>query len=326
MKILANIICLNSAPELPKLLKSLEGHFDGLIAIDGGSTDDTVAVISNWGLATGTPVTVKTNPWPDDFALQRNICLDATREKYGVADAEDVWVLAIDSDDALVSFDRPYIEKAAAGCGIVGLQCRMDNGNGFYHVTQFFRVTANTCWCNPIHEFVETHGPKGLPPIGTLTIKRGRSKQHDRDPERNVRIGRTFVESNPNDSRGRFYLARDLTECEAIPLVRRLAEAEGHLRTYLAMPGVFLTQDRYALLLLVGVLCDGGRREEAKRLLLDSLANDPDNKSAYEALSRLSDDKQVGVWHRLSAAAEGTCVLPYSSKLPAKLESTPALT
>lgn len=99
-----------------------------------------------------------------------------------------------------------------------------------------------------------------------------------------------------------------------------MAEAEGHLGAYLDMDTGFPAQDRYARLLLVRLLCDTGCVAEARRLLLDALENDPDNKSAYEALSRISEGRDAGVWFRLSAAAEGACILPYGSRLPVKKE------
>lgn len=317
MKIVVNLICLDSEPELPNLLASLKGNVDAVVAIDGGSSDKTVDILETWGRENEVPVTCRVNPWPDDFSAQRNLCLDVTRVTHGIG-CDDVWVLMIDSDDTLVEFDRIFVEEAASKAGVSGLMCKMDNGNGFFHVQQMFKLTRDAMWQNPIHEYILNAGPKGLPPAGKLTIKRGRSARHDRDPERNIRIGRRFVENAPDNSRARFYLARDLLECEAVPTQLRCAEAEGHLRVYLSMTTNFVEQDRYALLLLARLLSDGGRGAEARELLLRSIEKDPNNRSCYEALSRLSTDPESGIWQRLAAAAEGSCVLPYGSRLPQK--------
>lgn len=317
MKIIVNLICQDSAPELPALLESLKGRIDAVVAIDGGSVDNTVEILDSWGRDNAVPVTCRTNPWPDDFSVQRNLCLDVTRVMYGIG-CDDIWVLMIDSDDVLAEFDRVFVEEAASKAGVCGLMCRMDNGNGFFHVLQFFKLTRDAVWQNPIHEYVLSSGPKGLPPAGKLTIKRGRSARHDKDPDRNVRIGRRFVEAEPDNSRARFYLGRDILECEALPLHCRRAEAEGHLRAYLAMTTKFIEQDRYALLLLVRLLCDTGRGAEAKQMLIKWIEKDPNNRSCYEALARLSTEPESGIWQRLAASAEGSCVLPYGSRLPQK--------
>ena len=320
MKIIVNLICQDSAPELPALLESLKGRIDAVVAIDGGSVDNTVEILESWGRDNAVPVTCRTNPWPDDFSVQRNLCLDVTRVMYGIG-CDDIWVLMIDSDDVLAEFDRVFVEEAASKAGVCGLMCRMDNGNGFFHVQQMFKLTRDAVWQNPIHEYVLSSGPKGLPPAGKLTIKRGRSARHDKDPDRNVRIGRRFVEAEPDNSRARFYLGRDLLECEALPPHCRIAEAEGHLRSYLSMTTHFAEQDRYALLLLVRLLCDTGRGAEAKQMLIKWIEKDPNNRSCYEALARLSAAPENKVWQRLAASAEGSCVLPYGSKLPLKQDS-----
>lgn len=331
MKIIANLICLNSAPELPALLGSLEGKMDAVVAVDGGSTDGTVKILEDWGGKTGIETIVKVNAWPDNFAEQRNVCLNLTREKYGTSVRFDQkWVLMIDTDDVLLEFDRPFLEKCLESHNEFGaLACRMSQGNTFFHNAQFFKLTHGAVWKNWIHEFIAVDGQKALvpvepakepdgEPVGKLTIGRGHAAQHYSDPMRNVRIGRKFVEAEPNNSRARFYLGRDLMDCEILPSEQRYAEAEGHLRIYLSLPERFPEQDRFGLLLLVRILCDRGRTDEARSMLLEWIAKDPDNKSAYEALSCISDDNESGVWHRLAASACGGCILPYGSKLPLK--------
>ena len=313
MKIIANLICLNSAPELPTLLETLVGRIDGVVAIDGGSTDDTVEILSAWGVQNDVPVKTHVCLWPDDFAEQRNRCLNLTRVVYS---DEDVWVLMIDTDDRLTAFDRAFLEKACENPELHGVICTMDNGNGLFRACQFFRLTTSVQWRGAVHEHISFQGHRGLPPDGTLTITRGYSAQHERDVDRNVRIGRRTVEKLPTDSRARFYLARDLLE-GAVPVdQQRRAEAEGHLRLYRAMNVQFPEQNRYALLLLVRILCDTGRRDEAILLLNESIANDRDNRSAYEALAALLPSIHSDALLRLASAAKGDCILPYQSLLP----------
>ena len=98
--------------------------------------------------------------------------------------------------------------------------------------------------------------------------------------------------------------------------MQRMAEAEGHLRTYMALPGSFVDQDRLARLLLCRIMWDTGRSDEARKYMLDSLMDDPNNKSAYEALANMTDEPQSGVWGRLAEAAQGRCVVSHRTRLP----------
>ena len=141
MKIIVNLICQNSEPQLPAYLESLKGRIDGIVAVDGGSTDHTVEVLETWGRENNVSVRVKSSPWPDDFARQRNVALNVTRVEYGAASPEnDIWILVIDDDDTLSEFDRPTLEEMLAkNPEVCGLLCRMDNGNGFFNC------------CNDVH-------------------------------------------------------------------------------------------------------------------------------------------------------------------------------
>ena len=77
MKLIVNLICQNSEPELPALLKSLEGRVDGLVAVDGGSTDRTVELLNAWSQTAGIPVVCKKNAWQDDFGGSEEEIKDA---------------------------------------------------------------------------------------------------------------------------------------------------------------------------------------------------------------------------------------------------------
>lgn len=322
-KIVANVISFNSAPELSTMLQSLEGgKIDALVVVDGGSTDKTVDILNAWAKRnTSVKVVCAVEEWKDDFAHQRNLCLSLTRQMLSdTGDTDkDVWVLMIDTDDSLSAFNRFYLEGVIQNSNVVALLVNMDNGNAPYKAIQFFKLTEESEWCNPIHEYIKYNGEKKEVPLEKLSIKRGRSKQHNDDPLRNVRIGHAFVEKCPIDRRARFYLARDLFECTVIPNAQRMAEAEGHLRIYMSLPGSYIEQERLAKLLLCRIMWDSGRLEEARKYMLDTLMNDPDNRSAYEALANMeSDEIKHCVWQRLAQLAQGRCVFSHTSKLPQK--------
>ena len=68
MRLALGIVCLNEAPwlrlHLPIIMRA--SRIAGIVAIDGGSTDDSVAVLRSYG------ATVEHRSWTWDFAAQQN--------------------------------------------------------------------------------------------------------------------------------------------------------------------------------------------------------------------------------------------------------------
>lgn len=352
MKIVVNIIMQNNEKEIQTLLNSLKPFdFDGVVAVDGGSKDKTKEIVRHWGEENKVRTIVADSPWCDDFGAQRNICLNHTRVNFGVAhpcyahssfvadgsvhqyvpiskDDGDIWVLMIDTDDTLVAFDRKKIEELIAKHNSFdGIMCEMDNGNGIFRCTQFFRLRDNTYWKDPIHEYVMRPLPDVLRSVqiadNSIRIKRGISANHITDPYRNIRIERRFVEREPNNSRALFYLSRDLVNSASLPdeegifhTRQFLAESEGHLRHYMALPDKFTEQDRYALLILVKLLEIRGQAEEAKQLLQRAVVNDPMNKSAFYALAHFysaKSEERTGLL-KLSSVCTGLAITPIAKE------------
>jgi len=86
------LIVRDEASMLPEFLVAVRGLWDELIAVDTGSTDATVALLTAAG------ATVRRRPWDDDFAAARNASLDP---------ATGDWILYLDADE------RPSAELCA---------------------------------------------------------------------------------------------------------------------------------------------------------------------------------------------------------------------
>lgn len=74
-----------------RALDSIYKYVDGIKIIDGGSTDRTMEIISNYD-----KVELRENKWPEDFSIQKNLVTEM---------APDGWVLWCDADD----YWEPYI-------------------------------------------------------------------------------------------------------------------------------------------------------------------------------------------------------------------------
>lgn len=107
MKIVVSLIMLDEEQFIEQAIESL--HFaDQLVAIDGGSTDDTVALCARTAKRIGVDCHIKEVTWADHFGDQRQVALSLVP-----TDAE--WWLRIDSDEVFpplfVENIRPILER-----------------------------------------------------------------------------------------------------------------------------------------------------------------------------------------------------------------------
>jgi len=81
----AILIAQNEEQDLPRALASLEGVADEIVLVDSGSTDRTIEIARQFGAR------IFTNPFTS-FGDQKN---------HAAAQAANVWLLSLDSDEAL---------------------------------------------------------------------------------------------------------------------------------------------------------------------------------------------------------------------------------
>jgi glycosyltransferase involved in cell wall biosynthesis len=90
------LIVKNEAANLPRCLESAAGVVDEIVVVDTGSTDETVAIAERFGAR------VLHHAWQNDFALARNVGLDA---------ATGEWLLVLDADEALPPETRAKLKR-----------------------------------------------------------------------------------------------------------------------------------------------------------------------------------------------------------------------
>lgn len=91
-----SIVCCNNEATLPRVLASIRGLAEEVIALDSGSTDGTIPLLESEGAA------VVRQPWLG-FVKQKQAALDRCTRP---------WVLHLDSDESLEPALRASIERA----------------------------------------------------------------------------------------------------------------------------------------------------------------------------------------------------------------------
>jgi len=106
------MIVRDAAALLPACLSSVRDIVDEMLIADTGSTDDTIAIASQFGAR------VFSIPWTDDFAAARNLCL---------AQAKSDWILSLDADEHLDSAAAQQIPPLLKKQNIAGYQVTLRN-------------------------------------------------------------------------------------------------------------------------------------------------------------------------------------------------------
>lgn len=230
-----HIIARNEEELLPRLLDSIDLHFDQVVLCDTGSTDQTVEVFRAWGKAKQAERAkrIKAHELPDhaipfykvtkyegddggplsDFSAAR-------RHADTLLDTD--WNSWADCDDVIVGADRLRLVAANAPPQIVGFvfgynyaQDPKGNSISYLKRERLVRRGAGT-WQNRVHEaqtmlgdavYVEPDVAEWvhLKPMSEAEIESGRSDSN----ERNLAILKKWVEDEPENARVVAYMGTE---------------------------------------------------------------------------------------------------------------------
>ena len=150
-KIALNIIVKNESHIINRMLESVRPVIDLIVAVDTGSTDNTIVLIKEFGQKYQLPTFVFERPF-DNFCNSRNYAMDMllkVAEQLKLA-TEQVWGLIIDCDDTLMI--SPQFQKDQLCKDLYHLIVRQ--GSLTYRRNGLFRLSGQLRWESPVHEFL----------------------------------------------------------------------------------------------------------------------------------------------------------------------------
>lgn len=153
------MITENAGDVIEETLKSIEGVWDELLVSDGGSIDETVPIVKQYG--------------GKIFLLQgKNL---GERKQWLMRKAKGNWVLILDSDervsDVLHDEIRQIVKNPQKSRGIAGYKIPYQNyvfgksvyyGGEKYSKVRLFRKNKGTIDLFPIHEEIHVKGKVGV--------------------------------------------------------------------------------------------------------------------------------------------------------------------
>jgi hypothetical protein len=209
-RVCLSMIVKNEAHVIERCLRSVEPYIDAWAISDTGSSDGTQDIIRKF--LADLPGELIERPWVD-FSSNRNEALELAR-KYGD------YALIIDADDTLdadTGFVWPELGAAGYMLEIV------DVGDTHYRRIAIPRLDAQWKWQGVLHEGLILPVAAPTPVLPGLRIMRtshdgARSQMSAREKfTRDAEVLRRELETEPGNTRYRFYLAQSLRDAGDLP-------------------------------------------------------------------------------------------------------------
>ena len=155
-KLVLNFICKDESHVIQRMLKSTNGILDLIVAIDTGSTDNTIELIKKFGEDNNIPTYVFERPF-DTFDKSRNFGMEKVKEVVDELNwnSDDTYSMWFDCDEELViesGFSKEQFNKDL-------LMINAKIGHMKYTRNTFCRVSkliTSLKWTGVVHEFINS--------------------------------------------------------------------------------------------------------------------------------------------------------------------------
>ena len=191
-----NMIVKNESKIISRLLQSVAGIIDTYCICDTGSTDNTKDIITDFFTAKGISGEIFSEPF-QNFGYNRTV---AMQRAAGKAD----YLLLLDADMVLVV--SPDFKKESLTEG--AYQITQQGGTLVYYNTRLIKSTIGATCVGPTHEYYSIPHEYRTAKLNTLSIRDiGDGGAKSDKFERDIRLLKGGLESEPKNGRYMFYLA-----------------------------------------------------------------------------------------------------------------------
>jgi glycosyltransferase involved in cell wall biosynthesis len=155
-RIVLNLICKNESHIIGRMLASALPVLDMIVAVDTGSSDDTIELLEAFGATNNIPTYVYTRTF-DNFSNSRNHALSMLIDRVVAAgwNLHDTWGLTADCDEIVCIL--PSFDKQALAADL--LIARQRIGRETFTRQAMFRLSKQFKWQSPIHEELVSDDP-----------------------------------------------------------------------------------------------------------------------------------------------------------------------
>ena len=183
------MIVKNEEAMLEDCLKSIAG-IDEIVIIDTGSTDQTIDIAKKYT----DKVIANEYRWNDNFAEARN---------YSLSKCTGDWIFIIDADERLDTPVDWLYGDTQTNSDLVNLTVKSSKTR--FLGPRLFKNNAGIQWQGAIHNYLNRTSSV----TGKSVVSFGYSPNHQKDPDRTIRILRKELEKDPSKAREKYYLARE---------------------------------------------------------------------------------------------------------------------
>lgn len=208
------VMAKNENRTIVRLLDSVKGHVQSIVVCDTGSDDGTLKTLNDYAKSVHQTnkyfkLLIFQHKWTDDFARNRNLCLNVAREIVPEMD----YILTIDADETLQVNDKNWKQKIEYDHNLINYE-----GNNHHPLPRLINTKFDFKYICTIHEFI-AHLPNATSGsfygVSIVNHADGYSSKGDNRHSRNFRLLAKGLERGPKNecySRYVFYMAEALYE------------------------------------------------------------------------------------------------------------------